>query len=128
MFHLNKAGLKDQIFNLHAADAAFPEANGASIFYKQHDPKVEITIEMVREPSDGYWENAWRKKPWCTCYWSGRPTADWIFSTAYAADANLNDTFWKQERFNKLLIQARADLDEQKRHELYVECQRIVQD
>ena len=127
-FHLKKAGMEGHTFKLHAADAAFPGAIDASVLYKEHAAKAGITIEVVREPSDGYWENVWMKKPWCTCYWSGRPTADWMFSTAYAADANWNDTFWKHERFNKLLIQARAELDEAKRNELYVECQRIVRD
>ena len=68
------------------------------------------------------------KKPWSMCYWSGRATADWMFSTAYAADAAWNDTFWKHERFNKLLKEARAELNESKRHEMYVECQKIVRD
>ncbi len=127
-FHMKKAGLEGHTFKLHAADAAFPGAIDACILYKEHAAKAGITIDVVRVPSDGYWKNVWMKKPWVTCYWSGRPTADWMFSTTYAADANWNDTFWKHERFNKLLIQARAELDEAKRHELYVECQRIVSD
>ena len=51
-----------------------------------------------------------------------------MFSTAYAQDAAWNDTFWKHDRFNRLLKEARAELDEQKRTELYGECQRIVCD
>jgi peptide/nickel transport system substrate-binding protein len=51
-----------------------------------------------------------------------------MFSLAYADDANWNDTLWKHERFNKLLKEARAELDDNKRRELYVECQRIVSD
>ena len=62
------------------------------------------------------------------CYWEGRATADWMFSTAYAQDAAWNDTFWKHERFNNLLKEARAELDEKRRHELYAECQKIVRD
>jgi peptide/nickel transport system substrate-binding protein len=62
------------------------------------------------------------------CYWGGRATADWMFSTAYAQESSWNDTFWKHERFNMLLKEARAELDEKKRHEMYVECQRIVRD
>jgi peptide/nickel transport system substrate-binding protein len=42
-----------------------------------------IEIEIVREPSDGYWSNVWNKKPWCACYWGGRPTQDWMYSAAY---------------------------------------------
>ncbi|MFQ5436257.1 MAG: peptide ABC transporter substrate-binding protein, partial [Anaerolineae bacterium] len=90
--------------------------------------KAGIKIKVVREPDDGYWENVWIKKEWVQCYWSGRPTADWMFSIAYAADANWNDTKWNHPKFNQLLKEARAELDQKKRRALYVECQRIVRD
>ena len=90
--------------------------------------KYGITIDVVREPSDGYWANVWMKKPWCACYWSGRPTADSMLSIAYAADAAWNDTFWKHDSFNALLKAGRAELDESKRREIYVEMQQILSD
>jgi len=127
-FHLKKAGMLDYPFKLHAADAAFGGAVDAAVLYKEHAARAGIKMEVVREPNDGYWSNVWMKKPWVMCYWSGRATVDWMFSTAYAADANWNDTFWKHARFNKLIKEARAELDEKKRHELYVECQKIVRD
>lgn len=67
-------------------------------------------------------------KPWTAVYWSGRVTEDWMFTTAYAAEANWNDTFWKHDRFNELLKTARAELDPAKRREMYYEMQRIVRD
>jgi peptide/nickel transport system substrate-binding protein len=127
-FHMKKAGFLDYIFKLHGADAAFGGAVDAAVLFKEHAAKAGIKIEVMREPNDGYWENVWMKKPWVMCYWSGRATADWMFSTAYAQDSPWNDTFWKNERFNQLLREARAELDDDKRSELYAECQRIVRD
>ena len=49
-----------------------------------------------------------------------------MFSTAYAENAAWNDAHWKHDRFNKLLVEARALLDDAKRREIYVEMQRIV--
>ena len=125
-FYMQKSGMADYPFKLHAADAAFGGAVDAAVLYKEHAAKAGINIEVIREANDGYWENVWMKKPWVMCYWSGRATADWMFSTAYAQDAAWNDTFWKHDQFNRLLKAARAELDEKKREELYVECQRIV--
>ncbi len=125
-FHLKKAGMSSLSVDLSAADAAFAGAVDAAVLYKEHAAKAGITINVVREPNDGYWSNVWMKKPWSMCYWGGRPTEDWMFSTAYAADANWNDTFWKHDRFNKLLVEARAELDESKRRTLYYEMQAIV--
>ena len=127
-FHLKKAGLSNLKVDLSAADAAFAGAVDAAVLYKEHAAKAGIEINVVREPNDGYWSNVWLKKPWCAVYWGGRPTEDWMFSTAYAAGAPWNDSFWTHERFNKLLLQARAELDETKRRTMYVEMQKIVGD
>ena len=125
-FYLKQAGLTEITVPLHAADAAFGGAVDAAVLYKEHARAAGITIEVVREPNDGYWSNVWMNKPWCMCYWGGRPTEDWMFSTAYAEGADWNDTFWSHETFNKLLVDARAELDEAKRREMYVEMQTIV--
>jgi len=127
-FHLDKAGLRNLEVNLSAADAAFPGAVDAAVLYKEQAAKANITINVVREPNDGYWSNVWMVKPFCAVYWGGRPTEDWMFSIEYAEDAEWNDTFWKHDRFNRLLKEARAELDEVKRQEMYVEMQRIVRD
>jgi peptide/nickel transport system substrate-binding protein len=126
--HLKKAGLTTLSVDLSAADAAFPGAVDAAVLYKDQAAKAGININVVREPNDGYWSNVWMKKPWSVSFWSGRPTEDWMFTEAYSAGANWNETFWKNERFNALLKQARAELDETKRREMYVEMQRLCRD
>ena len=127
-FHLKKAGLEGHTFKLHAADAAFGGAIDASVLYKESAAKAGIKIDVVREPNDGYWSIVWMKKGWSMCFWSGRVTEDWMFSTTYAADAGWNDTFWKHDRFNMLLKAGRAELNDAKRREIYVEMQKIVRD
>jgi peptide/nickel transport system substrate-binding protein len=126
--YLKKAGLSSLKVNLSAADAAFAGAVDAAVLYKEQAAKAGIDINVVREPDDGYWSNVWLKKPFCMCYWGGRPTADWMFSIAYAADASWNDTHWKNKRFNELLVKARAELDQAKRRQMYYEMQTLVRD
>ncbi|PID50374.1 MAG: peptide ABC transporter substrate-binding protein [Proteobacteria bacterium] len=127
-FHLKKAGAEGLKVQLSTADAAFAGAVDAAIIYKEHAAKAGIDVEVVREPNDGYWSNVWLKKPFCFCYWGGRPTEDWMFSIAYAKDAEWNDAVWDNKRFNKLLLEARAELDEAKRAEMYAEMQALVRD
>jgi len=127
-FHLRKAGLDSLTVKLHTADAAYTGAVDTALLMRESAAKAGINIEVVREPNDGYWTDVWRKKPWCFCSWEGRITADMMLSVAYAENAPWNDAHWKHERFNKLLKEARAELNESKRRELYVEIQRIVRD
>ena len=49
-----------------------------------------------------------------------------MFSQVYSTNAKWNETYWKNERFNKLLVQGRAELNQDKRREIYVEMQQIV--
>ena len=124
--HLKKAGMENLSVQFHAAETAFAGAVNAAQLLRESAAPAGIDIEVVREPDDGYWSNVWMNKAFSACYWSGRPTENWIFSQIYAADASWNDTFWKHDRFNELLLQARAELDTAKRREMYVEMQRIV--
>ena len=86
----------------------------------------------MREPKDGYWANVWNKKAWCACYWGGRPTVDWMFTSAYLADGNWTDTDWRTgpaaDKFNKLALAARSELDSEKRRAMYYEAQELVSD
>lgn len=125
-WHLKQAGLSKLAVDFHAAETGFGGATDAGLLMADSARAAGIEINVVREPDDGYWSNVWMKKPWVACYWSGRPTEDWIFSQIYAADASWNDTYWKNDKFNKLLVLARAELDSAKRRVLYVEMQQIV--
>jgi peptide/nickel transport system substrate-binding protein len=55
-----------------------------------------------------------------------------MFTAAYVADGNWNDTDWRTgpaaDKFNKLVIAARSELDSSKRREMYYECQSLVND
>ncbi|MGQ4809756.1 Glutathione-binding protein GsiB [Candidatus Entotheonellaceae bacterium PAL068K] len=127
-FYLHQAGLAGHTFKLHVADAAFGGAVDAAVLYKEQAAKAGLKIDVVKEPSDGYWSNVWMKKPWTFSFWSGRLTEDWMFSIAYAAGANWNESFWTHERFNVLLKAARAELNLAKRRQMYGEMQRLVRD
>ena len=127
-FHLKKAGFESISLELHGSDAAFAGAADAGVLYREHAAKAGIDINFVRTPTDGYWSDVWMQKPWVFGFWFGRPTEDMMFSTAYADGAARNDAYWSNERFNSLLVEARAELDTAKREEMYAEMQLIVRD
>jgi len=128
-FHFKKSGVDAAIpINLHTSDASFNGAVDLCVLFQQQAAKAGITINIVREPSDGYWQNVARKKPWYTSYWGGRATEDTMFTVAYSEASPLNDTHWKDPAFNKLLIAARAEADQNKRREMFYELQRITSD
>ena len=129
--HYKKSGHSGPI-QLSVADAAFAGAVDAGQLIAASAKKAGIEIELVREPNDGYWSNVWNKKGWCACYWGGRPTQDWMYSSAYTADNNWNDTAWRDTpsavRFNEVVEMARAETDEVAREAQYAEAQQLIHD
>ncbi|CTQ32668.1 ABC transporter substrate-binding protein [Jannaschia rubra] len=126
--YLKEAGQENLKVTLHTSNAPHSGGVDMAILFKEHAAAAGIEIDVRREPEDGYWSNVWLKKPFCQSYWNGRPTADWMFTMVYAAGAEWNESRWTNERFNELLLQARAELDQGKRAEMYAEMQRIVRD
>jgi peptide/nickel transport system substrate-binding protein len=57
-----------------------------------------------------------------------RPTADIIFTQFYSSTAPWNESGWRNARFDKLLLEARGDTDEARRHAIYGEMQHMVSD
>ena len=72
-YHLKQAGLDRLELSLSASDAAFAGAVDGATVFRESAQAAGIEINVVREPSDGYWSNVWSKKPFCTCYRAGKP-------------------------------------------------------
>ncbi|MGX8009770.1 ABC transporter substrate-binding protein [Mesorhizobium sp. ORM8.1] len=126
-FHYQKSGHSGPI-RLRTSEAGFPGAVDAAQLFQQSCALAGITIEVKREPVDGYDSEIWNKQPFLTNFWNGRPTQDQIYSTVYSSTAPWNDTHFFNDKFDKLLIEARAEFDQSKRKDLYREMALIVRD
>jgi len=127
-FHLKQAGLDSLQVDLHTSDAPFSGGVDAAVLYKEAARKAGIEINVVREPNDGYWSHVWNKKPFCLAQWGARPTPDMILSLVYASGVAWNESNFSHERFDTILVEARAELDQAKRAGLYHEMQEIIRD
>ncbi len=127
-FHLKKAGLSSLDVSLSATDSVYPGAVDMVVLYREQAKKAGINVNPVREPSDGYWSDVWLKKPFVFVKWGARPTPDNMFTLAYKDDAAWNESHWQNERFNELLIKAKAELDEKRRAEMYHEMCQLSRD
>ncbi|MBD9371055.1 twin-arginine translocation signal domain-containing protein [Rhizobium sp. ARZ01] len=113
---------------LRTSDVAFPGAVDAAQLYQQSAAKAGITIEIRREPGDGYWSQVWNKQPFSLSYWGGRATQGQMYSTGYLSTADWNDTRFKNPAFDKMLFAARAELDEAKRKVIYHDMAVLMRD
>lgn len=116
---LKKAGMENLKVKLYSADSISTGAVDAAILYSEHAKKAGMKIQVSREPNDGYWSDIWLKKPFCMVAWGARPTPDVMYSLAYKSDAAWNESHWKNEKFNELLMAAKSELDDGLRAEMY---------
>ncbi|NNE80998.1 MAG: ABC transporter substrate-binding protein [Silicimonas sp.] len=126
-FHFKASGHEGSVL-LRTSDNSFPGAPDASQLFQQSAKAAGISLEIKREPNDGYWSEVWNKQPFCTSYWSGRATQDAMYSTAYLTSADWNDTRFFNEQFDQLLFAARAELDDEKRTQMYFDMGEMVRD
>lgn len=126
-FHYKKSGHDGPIL-LRTSDVAFPGAVDAAQLFQQQAKAAGIDLTIQREPGDGYWSEVWNKQPFSASYWGGRPTQDSMYSTAYISSADWNDTRFFRDDFDKLILEARAELDNAKRAEMYREAAMMVRD
>ena len=127
-FHIKEAGFDTLKVSLSGADSLFAGAVDSIVLYREHAATAGIDIEVVREPSDGYWSDVWLKKPFVTSAWGARPVPDMILSTAYQTGGAWNETQFADDRFMQLLVAARSELDQSRRAQMYSDMQVILRD
>ena len=126
-FHLKQAGLSGLDVNLWASEI-YAGGIDSAVLYKEHAAKAGINLSIEQVPTDGYWSEVWNVKPFCVSVWYGHPTEDLMLTQAFSAESAWNETHWNNERFEILLLAARAELDASKRLEMYSEIQQLIRD
>jgi peptide/nickel transport system substrate-binding protein len=124
-FHLAKAGVLDGTLPIVASPAASSSVEMAVVL-QQAAQKAGLKVEIKQVPADGYWSNYWMKVPVGFGNINPRPTADILFSLFFKSDAPWNESAWKNEKFDQLLVAARAETDEGKRKQMYHDMQVLI--
>lgn len=124
-YHFARADLPSTPLPLYCSPAADGSVDMASVL-QEYGSKVGLKLAVNRMPADGYWSTHWMKHPLGFGNTNPRPTADLVFSLFYKSTAAWNESGWQNERFDRLLLEARAQGDFALRKEIYGEMQEIV--
>lgn len=124
-FLFKRAGLLGQSVPVIASDAAGSSVDMAVII-QASAATIGMKLDVQRVPSDGYWDKYWLKAPVHFGNINPRPTPDILFSLLYGTKAPWNESQYKSEKFDAMLLQARGLLDQAKRKEIYGQMQVMV--
>ena len=93
----------------------------------QHEArKAGVNFDMRRMPADGYWAHHWMKHPVGFGMIQPRPSVDVMLSLFFKSDAPQNESGWKNDKFDQLLLAARGETDEARRTQMYADLQTMV--
>lgn len=126
-FHLAKAGMAGSTFPVTVSPAATNSEQMAQVL-QQSAKAVGLNLDLRRVPADGYWSNQWMKQPLGFGSVNARPSADLVFTLFFKSDAAWNESGWKNEKFDQLVVAARGEPDDKKRKAMYGDLQAIVSD
>ncbi|MNZ78679.1 Heme-binding protein A precursor [compost metagenome] len=124
-YHLQKSGMAGRTLPLVCSEAATGSVDIAQLL-QLSGQQIGLKLDIKRVPSDGYWSNHWMKHPLGFGNVGTRPTADLLFSLFFQSDAGMNESGWKNEQFDQLLLAARGETDEAKRKQMYADMQVLV--
>ena len=122
---LNKAG----VLNTTVPIVTSPAATGSvemGLLLQQAAQQIGLKVDLKQVPADGYWSNYWMKVPVGYGNINPRPTADILLSLFFAGNAPWNESAWKNEKFDQLLVAARGETDEAKRKQMYTDMQVMI--
>ncbi|KTT44281.1 ABC transporter substrate-binding protein [Pseudomonas oryzihabitans] len=126
-FLFQKAGIAGARIPLVTSTAA-DNANEMAVVLQQSARLAGLDLMVNRVSADGYWNTHWMKDPLGFGNINARPTANIILSQFFKSDAPWNESGWKNEQFDQLVVAARGETDLAKRKQMYADMQLLVHD
>ncbi|HYC63666.1 MAG TPA: ABC transporter substrate-binding protein [Reyranellaceae bacterium] len=124
-WHFQRANLGSAPIPVVASPAAVNSVEMALVL--QHAARqAGVNLDVRRMPADGYWAQHWMKHPVGFGTINPRPSCDTMMSLFFKSDSPQNESGWKNEKFDQLLLAARAETDEGKRAQMYADMQAII--
>lgn len=124
-WHLQKANLGSAPIPVVASPAADNSVEIALVM--QHAARqIGLNLDVKRMPSDGYWSTHWMKDPVGFGNINARPSADLALTLFFKSDAPWNESGWKNEKFDQLLVAARGETNLAKRTQMYADMQVLI--
>jgi len=123
-FHLKKSGVSGAV-PIVASPVALYSVEMALVM--QNTAKgIGLDLDVKRMPADGYWSNHWLNSPVGFGNVNPRPSADILLTQFFKSDAQWNESRWKSEKFDQVLLAARAETDLAKRKQMYADLQTMI--
>jgi peptide/nickel transport system substrate-binding protein len=93
--------------------------------YAQMAACGNINVNLIKHPSDTYWDVVWLKEPFLTSSWGFRPPGE-AFGIAYISEAKYPETRFYNTEFDAYVKEAAGTVDKTERENLYKKAQELL--
>lgn len=112
---------------LHSSDAVTPGvAVDLARIFTQGAAQAGLSVQPLRDPVAGYWDNVWLKQPLVIGGWRTRFSTDAMFRLPYYSSSASNETRFNRPQFDTMMDAAVATADEGKRRQIYWDMQEML--
>ena len=122
---MDEAGMSDYEHEILSIDDDWRKATTDAVAAQLRDAGFKIKRTIL--PGSTFW-NDWAKYPFSSTNWNMRPLGVQVLALAYRSGEAWNETAFANEEFDKLLGDALAVADADKRREIMAKIQKIMQD
>jgi peptide/nickel transport system substrate-binding protein len=123
---ISEAGYEDGLEVTLWAINDIPGILDFSLAFADWAKQAGVTVNLEGVKADPYYADQWMQVPFGTVGWSGRVSVDEQLRIAYQSEAAWNETRYQNPEFDRMLDEARAETDTEKRSQLYAELQRML--
>jgi peptide/nickel transport system substrate-binding protein len=124
-FHFQKSGIGGTTVPVVVSPAATSSVE-MGLVLQYAAKQIGMNLDVRRMPADGYWSQHWMKHPVGFGAINPRPSADVLLTSFFKSDAPWNESAWKNEKFDQLLVAARGEPDTAKRAQMYADMQVMI--
>lgn len=105
-----------------------PNFAAIAVAFANQVKQAGIDLKITNVAADSYYTQQWMQVPLMVSYWfTGRPV-DQLLNQIFRTGSSYNESAWSNKQFDQLLDSARADTNEQSRHQKYRDAQQLIID
>ena len=122
---IEEAGMADFEHELISLDDGYQRDSCDVVAAQLRDAGIPVRRTIL--PGSTYW-NDWNNYPFSATEWNQRPLGVQVLALAYRSGEPWNETGFSNERFDTLLAEALSIADADRRREIMVEIETLLQD
>jgi peptide/nickel transport system substrate-binding protein len=126
-FHFARSGIGSSRIEVNVSDAS-PFSTDIAQLIQRDAARIGMNIDIRRNPSDSYWNNVSGQRPITANTINPRPTIAMNLNLSWRTGAPWNRTNLRNQELDRLIDQASAEPDLNRRSEIYGRVQQIIYD